>query len=373
MRLMFVITRGDDLGGAQTHVRDITRRLAADGHQVHVVVGATGSLTEELQSAGIWTSSCPGLLRQVHPVHDLRAVWQLARMIGEFAPDLVTTHSSKAGMVGRLAAKLAGTPCIFTVHGWAYIDTVPQPIRGAYRWMERGCAHLASQVICVSHKVRQMGVDAGIDPRKFVVVPNGLFDVPDGLRATPGLESPRAVMVARFAAPKDHATVLRSLIHVPGLKLDFVGDGPDEEPARRLAGELGVADRVAFLGRRTDVPEILSRSQIFILSSLSEAFPISTLEAMRAGLPVVVSSVGGAGEAVRDGESGYLVERANPKGLAERLGRLAADPALRTNMGAAGRKLFEAEFTFERMYERTLAVYESVLATAALPSPVLET
>lgn len=372
MRLMFVITRGDDLGGAQAHVRDLTRRLAADGHQVHVVVGATGALTDELEASGIATSSCPGLLRQVHPVHDPRAVRQLARMIRAFAPDLVTTHSSKAGTIGRIAARVAGVPCVFTVHGWAFIDTVPRPVRDAYRWLERGCAPLARKIICVSDQVRQMGIEAGIDARRFVVVHNGLFDLPAGFRADPGAAEPRAIMVARFAAPKDHATVIRALPQVPGLRLDFVGDGPDEAAARRLAAELGVADRVTFLGRRTDVPELLARSQIFILSSHSEAFPISTLEAMRAGLPVLVANVGGAGEAVRHGETGYLFERADHAALAGRLRALAADPALRAAMGAAGRRLFEEEFTFERMYERTVGVYEAVLATASRPAPVLE-
>lgn len=365
MRILFVITRGDDIGGAQMHVRDVTRRLAADGHEIHVVVGATGPLTDELEAAGISTSSCPGLLRQIHPVHDVRAVRQLARTIREFRPDLVTTHSSKAGIVGRLAARLAGAPCIFTVHGWAFIDTVRQPIRETYRQLERGCAHFARHVICVSNQVHQMGVDAGIDPQKLVVVHNGMPDIPAQLRANPGAADPRAVMVARFAAPKDHASVIKALAHVPTLRLDFVGDGPDQETARQLAADAGVADRITFLGRRTDVSEVLARSQIFILSSHSEGFPVSTLEAMRAGLPTVVSKVGGAGEAVHDGQTGFLFARADPIGLAARLNALVADPDLRSRMGAAARRRYEAEFTFERMYERTVGIYESALSSTA--------
>ena len=373
MRLMFVITRGDSVGGAQLHVRDLTHRLAADGHDIHVVVGSTGLLTDDLVAAGIQTSCCPGLLREIHPVHDVRAVLQLKHSIAAFNPDLVTTHSSKAGMVGRIAARLAGVPCIFTVHGWAFIDTVPQPIRGIYRLMERGIAPLARQIICVSNHVREMGVEAGIDRNRMVVIHNGLPDVPATHRATPGAGSPRAVMVARFAAPKDHMTVIRAMPHVNGLELDFVGDGPDEEDAKKLADELGVASRIRFLGLRTDVSEVLAGSQIFILSTSSEAFPISTLEAMRAGLPVVVSNAGGAGEAVIDGKTGFTVDRANPIMLADRLNRLAADSELRASMGAGGRKFYEADFTFERMLARTLATYESVLVTTGRPAAVMET
>ena len=373
MRVMFVITRGDDLGGAQSYVRDVARRFAQDGHEVHVVAGATGALTDALSAMGIASSSCPGLLRQVHPLHDPRAVRHLTRLIREFQPDLVSCHSSKAGTIGRIAARLTGTPCVFTVHGWAFIDTVPQPIRGAYRWMERGCARLADRIVCVSDQVRQMGIDAGIAPDKLTLIHNGLPDTPRQLRADPGAGEPRAIMVARFAAPKDHATVIRALARVPGLRLDFVGDGPDEAAARQLARETGVADRIDFLGRRTDVPHLLARSHFFVLSSLSEAFPISTLEAMRAGLPTVVADVGGAGEAVRDGETGFLFPRADDERLAAHLRLLAIDPALRARMGAAARARLEAEFTFERMYRATFDVYRSALRPAVVPEPVMET
>lgn len=373
MRVMFVITRGNDLGGAQSYVRDVARRFSADGHEVHVVAGATGALTDALAAAGIATSACPGLLRQIHPLHDPRAVRHLTRLIRAYRPDLVSCHSSKAGMIGRIAARMTGTPCLFTVHGWAFIDTVPWPVRTAYRWMERSCARLADRIVCVSEQVRQMGIDAGIDPATLTLIHNGLPDVALQLRADPGAGQPRAIMVARFAAPKDHATVIRALAQVPELQLDFVGDGPDEAAARQLAAETGVAGRIAFLGRRTDVPHVLARSHIFVLSSLSEAFPISTLEAMRAGLPTVVANVGGAGEAVRHGETGLLFERGDAAELAARLRVLAADPALRARMGARARARFEAEFTFERMYRATYDVYRAALRPAVVPEPVMET
>ncbi len=372
MRLMFVITRGDSFGGAQLHVRDLTRQLAADGHTVQVIVGATGILTDELRESGIATSSCDGLLREVNPIHDVRAVHQLRQQIVEFAPDLVTTHSSKAGMIGRLAAKWAGVPCVFTVHGWSFIETVPQPIRAVYQGLEWGTAPLASKIICVSNQLVEMGSGARINPKRFAVVHNGIPDIPPTLRSTPGSRDPRAIMVARFAAPKDHATVVRALVDVPGLQLDFVGDGPDEPAVIALAEELGVNDRVNFLGQRSDVAELLAQSHIFILSSKSEGFPISTLEAMRAGLPVVVSDVGGAGESVRTGQTGFLFERGDHSALAGHLMRLAGDTELRDAMGLAGRRLYESEFTFEIMYSRTLRVYESVLATATQRSKALE-
>jgi len=371
MRLMFVITRGDSFGGAQLHVRDLTRQLVADGHDVHVVVGATGTLTDELRASGIATSSCDGLLREVNPIHDLRAVRQLRQQIVEFAPDLVTTHSSKAGMIGRMAARWAGVPCIFTVHGWSFIDTVPQPLRTIYMGLEWCAAPLARQIICVSNQLVEMGSTAGINPKRFVVVHNGIPDSPANLRSNPGSTNPRAIMVARFAAPKDHATVVRAMASVQGLQLDFVGDGPDEAGVKALAQELGVSDRINFLGQRSDVAELLARSHIFILSSKSEGFPISTLEGMRAGLPVIVSNVGGASESVQAGTTGLLFERGDHSALVDHLTRLAGDSGLREEMGLAGRRFYESEFTFDIMYSRTLRVYESVLASAVQRSRAL--
>jgi glycosyltransferase involved in cell wall biosynthesis len=361
MRLMFVITRGDALGGAQSYVRDLARRFAADGDEVVVVTGAMGAMTEALTAAGVSVVPVPGLLREIHPLHDPRSVASLARLIRSFRPDVVSTHSSKAGIVGRLAARLAGTPCLFTVHGWAFNPSEPEPKRTFYRWLERAMAPLADRIVCVSENSRQLGVASGIGSARLVTIHNGIPDVSSVHRAAPDRDGPpRVVSVARFAPPKDHRTLLLAVKDVPRLHLDLVGDGPAEEEARALAGELGVTDRVRFLGRRTDVTELLTEAQAFALCSRSEGFPMATLEAMRAGLPVVVSNVGGAPEAVVDGQTGYVVADNSVAGWIDRLSLLARDPALRSRLGIHGRALYEERFTFERMYAQTATIYQAV-------------
>ena len=129
-----------------------------------------------------------------------------------------------------------------------------------------------------------------------------------------------------------------------------------------LAATLGIGDRVRFLGQRMDVDELLARAQASILATNWEGFPLSILESMRAGLPVVASAVGGIDEAIRDGDTGYLVPRGDVDALRDRIGRVLASPELRVRMGAAGRRFFEQEFTLERSVRRTLAVYEDVVA-----------
>ena len=167
-------------------------------------------------------------------------------------------------------------------------------------------------------------------------------------------------MVARFQPQKDHPTLFRALA---GLKdhpwaVDLIGDGPLMGQMESLAAELGLGERVRFLGQRKDVDQILAQAQAFLLVSNWEGFPLSILEAMRAGLPVVASDVGGSAESVRDGESGFVVPRGDVGLVRDRIERLLLDPGLRARIGSSGRALYEREFTLDRMVTRDVRVYE---------------
>jgi glycosyltransferase involved in cell wall biosynthesis len=177
----------------------------------------------------------------------------------------------------------------------------------------------------------------------------------------------RICSVARFQAPKDHETLLRALalLRDEEWELDLAGDGPDEERIRGLAAGLSLAGKVRFHGYLADPAGLLAQCQVFALASNSEAFPRSILEAMRAGLPVAATDVGGVREAVRPGVNGLLAEEASPDRLAAALGRLLADAELRRTMGAEGRARYEERFRLEAMVERTAAVYATVQSRTA--------
>jgi glycosyltransferase involved in cell wall biosynthesis len=147
------------------------------------------------------------------------------------------------------------------------------------------------------------------------------------------------------------------------VELLLVGDGPAEYAVRRLAYDLGIEDRVRFLGSRDDVAELMAASDVYVLASNWEGLPRSIIEALRAGLPVVATELAGTPELVTHGDNGYLVERGDIDELAEMLARLISDAGLRARMGARSRERYEAEFSFERMYRRTVGVYESVLGS----------
>ena len=226
---------------------------------------------------------------------------------------------------------------------------------------------LATKIITVSEFDRQLGLNARIAPAdRLVTVHNGMADAADVKLAEPARTPVRMVMIARFGAQKDHPTLFRALAGLRSLpwELDLVGDGPLMDETRRLAASLDLGERVRFLGQRNDVDRILAESQISLLATNWEGFPLSILESMRAGLPVIASDVGGINESVQDGATGYLVRRGDVDGLRARIAELLAAPELRSRLGANGRARFQREFTLQQSVAGTLAVYRQVAGDA---------
>jgi len=198
------------------------------------------------------------------------------------------------------------------------------------------------------------------------VIPNAV-DVSAQPRASFEHAPPRIMSVGRLKAPKDFVTLARALARLEhgSFTAAIAGEGPDRE---RVLAELRGADRVELLGDRDDIPELLAQAQIFVLASRSEGMPVSVLEAMAAGLPVVASDVGGVGEVVVDGETGLLVPPGDETALEQALRQLIASPDLRRRLGDAGRTRAEREFDLPRWRERHVELYREELAARGLPS-----
>jgi glycosyltransferase involved in cell wall biosynthesis len=362
MKILFLITRADTVGGAQVHVKDLALSLIQQGHEVLVITGVKGYYNTVLEKDSIDSIACETLVKQISPIKDSLTLSFLTKIIRQYQPDLVTTHSSKAGILGRLACKLTNTPCIFTVHGWAFTEGVSQPSRTIYQILERLTELLADKIICVSENDRLLGIKIGMNPNRLVTIHNGTPDISEQFRAK--LDTSKQVsiiMVARFDQQKDHLTLIKALQNVPIAEVTLIGDGPNLNSIQNLVEELGMVNRVKFFGYCDNVVEKLAQAHIFTLISNWEGFPLTTIEAMRAGLPVVASNVGGVAEAVEDGVTGYLVERGDIETLRTRLSGLINNVRLRQEMGKKGREKYESEFTFYDMFERTCQVYEEVL------------
>jgi len=337
-----------------------------------VLVGGRGPVTDQLEAAGVAFESLRWLRRQVNPLMDALALAEVVQALRRLKPDLVSTHTAKAGSIGRAACGLVGIPAIYTPHGWSAGERMPRLARAVFGLLERMMARWCAAIVCVCEYEKRLAIEKGIaGAEKLVVVHNGVQDVGEELRARPELRPVRICSVARFDDPKDHRTLMEALalLREQPWGIDLVGDGPGEEEIRSLAQELGLGARVRFHGYLADPSGLLGEAQVFVLSSRSEAFPRSILEALRAGLPVVATDVGGVGEAVEDGVNGLMVPAGSRQALASALGSLLESAPLRQSMGAAGRAAYERNFRLEAMTNRTLTVYATVQSRTARLRP----
>ncbi len=360
--VLFVVTRGDSIGGAQIHVRDLARALQKQGVRVAVAAGTTGALQMELDQTGVPHFLIKGLVRTINPLSDLLAIRSLRKVIRDFRPDLVSCHTAKAGLVGRLAAYCSGVPAVFTAHGWQFAEGIPLWQKVIVLALEIVLSRMTSRIITVSSYDRNLALRLGLgSSRKIVIVHNGMpwRERPPAPDSSGG--PVRIVMVARFQKQKDHGCLFAALERLDSLPwvLELIGDGPDLFRWKNWVARRGWSERVFFDGQRLDVPQLLERCGVFVLSSRWEGFPRSILEAMRASLPAVVSDVGGCREAVLDGKTGFLVPAGDSKALAGKLEALILNSELRRSLGSAGRLRYEEEFTFEAMLNKTIAAWRS--------------
>lgn len=362
MNILIVITRADAIGGAQVHVKDLAIALQQDQHQVLVLTGQQGVYNEDLRQSGIKSIPCEFLRKQINPFLDGKSLRYILHVISEFKPDLIAAHSSKTGILGRLAGKISQVPCVFTAHGWSFTTGIPEPNRTVYRWLEKFTASCANTIICVSEYDRAIGLKAGINPEKLLTVRNGMKDITPDLIADPAKSKPvKVAMIARFDRQKDHQTLIKAFKDL-NAELVLIGDGPSMLKVQQQVEKLGITKKVEFLGFRQDIAQILARVQIFTLISNWEGLPCTIIEAMRAGLPVVASDVGGVKEIVIDNQTGYIVPRGDVATLRQKLAYLIDNESARASMGILARQKYESGLTFRHMYDRTLAVYKQVLA-----------
>ena len=301
----------------------------------------------------------PNLVRAVSPARDLKALWWLIRWLRTNRPDVVHTHSSKAGVLGRLAAAIAGIPCAHTVHGWGPLYADVAAGRLIARLVERGLARLCAALVVVGRTDLRRGVAARIGtPLQYWLIRSGVDTDAVGtaadrtrLRAELDVEDRFVIgMVARMAHPKDHATLIAAVVEadVADWTLVLVGDVPDRAKVERLVADARVGHRVRFLGQRDDAAVVPLAFDVAVLASLWEGMPRVVVEAAAAGVPVIASDVGSIGELIEPGVSGRLVPAGRVDGLTEALTDVARRPEHHRAMAAVARQRAEV-FSVQRM------------------------
>jgi glycosyltransferase involved in cell wall biosynthesis len=387
VRVLRVIARLN-MGGPALHVAYLTAGLAERGYETTLVAGSLArgedSMAFVAEELGIEVERLEELHREISPIRDTVAILRLARLIRRVRPHILHTHTAKAGAVGRLAALLAGDArppiVVHTFHGHVlrgYFD----PVRtAAFRLLERWLAKRTTALVAVSPQVRDDLIGLGVAPReRFVVVRLGIEleqrvaaeqDGRGESRRVLGIGADRFAVgwIGRMTGVKRTDDVLRAFRRLRDRGVDaclcMIGDGPDRPAVERRAHELGVMRDTLFLGYQEEVAPYYAAFDAMILPSINEGTPVSAIEALAAGRPVVATRVGGVPDVVREGEDGFLVDPGDVDALADRLARLAADPKLRERLGAAGRARVIPRYSVERLIDDVDRLYQSLLQTS---------
>jgi glycosyltransferase involved in cell wall biosynthesis len=386
MRIARVLTRLN-LGGPARQVLASDPRLVRAGHAVRVFAGTgepgEGDLSGELASRGVDVVRVPGLARGWSVAGDLRARAFLRRELSAFAPDVLHTHASKAGALGRSAARGLGAARVHTFHGHVLEGYFGEKLSRGLRAIDRKLAADTERVIAVSHATAEDLLRLGVvDERRLVVVPPGIELEPllalegrSGVLRTLVGAGPDVFlvgMVGRLAAvkrPEWGLDVLRLLAaRHPRLQIAWIGDGDQRGLLERgiAALEPALRERAHLLGARTDMPDVLADLDAVLLTSRSEGMPVALIEAAAAGLPAVATRVGGVPEIVAEERTGFLGESADE--LAFALDRLLSEPGLAQACGRRARVRVSERHSAEALAARLEAVYRAAVEERACAS-----
>jgi glycosyltransferase involved in cell wall biosynthesis len=359
---ILIASTNADWAGAPIHVLTLVTALQKS-FDVFVVFGEEGPVRQALLAQGVQSAVLPTLRSSINPVRDVRCFFAFLKIVRSQRPALLHAHSSKAGMIARLAAYCLQLPCLYTVHGWGFGPGRARLQSATVYWVERVFSYIPGIVyIFVADADRRVGIEqVKLIHGRCLTIHNGMPD--HGYRANVERSS-TVIMAARVCHAKDHDLLLRSYQTCrASFRLVMVGEGTDSSGFRDrvLAGAPGKHAQVDCLGVSNQVPQLLAQAGIFVLCSRYEGLPLSIIEAMCAGLPIVASDVGGVGELVEDGVNGFLVPSGDQEVLTKCLDRLQVDTALRVRMGRASRERYLAGFSELQMVEAVAHRYCAML------------
>ncbi len=392
VRVLRLIARLN-MGGPALHVAYLTRGLASRGYETTLVAGSLAhgesSMSFVAEELGVDIVPMPQLHREVSPFYDPLTVARLVRLIREVRPQILHTHTAKAGAVGRSAAVLAGDArppiLVHTFHGHVLRGYFNPASTAVFQGLERSLARVTTRLVAVSPEVRDDLVELGVAPaEKFSVIRLGI-DLDgrvgngshgnDELRHRFGISPASFVVgwVGRMTGIKRVPDVLSAFARLRERGVDatlcLVGDGPDRELVERRAHALGVSRHTLFLGYQREIGPYYTLFDALVLSSGNEGTPAVAIESLAAGTPVVATDVGGVSDVVADGIDGILVPDGDVEAIAAALERLARDRELARRMGAAGAERVVERYQVERLVDDVDGLYRELLTNAGLPLP----
>jgi glycosyltransferase involved in cell wall biosynthesis len=367
-----------NVGGPAIHVALLTEKLAPPDYSSTLISGQVGPDEGDMryyaEARGIAPVDLPGLGRELHPLRDLLTLWRAYRLLRRLRPHIVHTHTAKAGVIGRLAARLAGVPVVVhTYHGHVFHGYFSTAKTRFFLLLERLMNRLTDRAITLTDglkheigtvyraappdKIAVLGL--GLDLSAFSAMPRraGAFRAAHGISA----DAPLVGIVGRLVRIKNHALFLDAAAQIytmnPAARFMIVGDGELRAELEARAAALGISDCVIFTGWLRDLAPVYSDLDALVISSDNEGTPVSVIEALASGCPVAATRVGGLAELLEDGALGALVPARDPAALAEAITAVLDDPPDMT----AARTLMPARYGIERLAADLDALYRELL------------
>ena len=374
------------LGGAQQNTMETCNHLNPDRFSAQIISGADtgpeGELISEVRQRGIPLTIIPELIRAPHPVKDFIALKKMTAYFKAEKPHIVHTHSSKAGILGRWAARRAGVPVIVhTVHGWGQNKYQSFMKRNLFVFLEKRAEKITDRLIVVSYLNAEKGLKDKIGSQEKYTTIHSSIDINlfgncgsdiKSLKKKLGLnpEAPVVGTVGRFSEQKNPCDFVRMAAavkkKVPEAEFIIVGDGPLRFETENFIKTLGLSKDIVIPGLRTDIAALIGCMDVFVLTSLWEGLPRVIPQAMAGGVPVVANAVDGVCEVIREGENGFVVQPGEVSLMAEKIVKLLLNSSLKKDIGRRGRQTAEKEFSLKDMIDKIENLYEELLAGKAV-------
>ncbi len=371
--ILYLITQSE-LGGASTYVFDLNKKLKND---FNIIVGfgeqgEKGELAKKLKDEKIEYYIIPHLKRSISPINDLIALFEIKKLIKKIRPDTIHLNSSKISILGSLAAKLIvksqKSKVVYTAHGWVFNEPLPVWKKSFYEIAERLTAKFKDKIICVSEFDRQTALKKKIAPeKKLITIHNGIQKInflnKEEARKKLNLDTSKFTIgtIGNFYKTKGYEYLVEAITLLNNQGLDFqvaiIGKaGPEKEAIKSLIKQCGLQNKITIFSLDT-AAEYLKAFDIYVCSSVKEGLSYTIIEAMQAGLPIIATKVGGNPELIKNNENGLIIESKNPNQIAEAIIKLINNVNLSEKLGNKSKEIAEAEFTLEKMIEKTRKIY----------------
>jgi glycosyltransferase involved in cell wall biosynthesis len=362
MKILLCLTRGDTIGGAQTHILTISKQYINNNHIVKLVIGhTTNDFKELLIINNIDFVEIPFLLHKISIINDIKSFIRINEITNEFKPDLISLHSTKIGLIGRLMKFTQKSPIILTVHGWSFSKGIPLIKRSIAYAVELIFARIPTNYILVSKYDMSLANYLFLNKSCYKLIYNGVEPVKHTIINKTIKLMIKIVMIARFDDQKNQKMLIDACSEYEDIELHLIGDGPQLTKLKNYVLTNKLKCKIKFHGQIPNAINEIPEYDIFALISKWEGFPISTIEAMSQGKPIIVSNTGGAPEAVLESFNGYIID--NLESLKKAINNFRNNPSLIKLFGDNSKIRYEENFTAYKMGEETLDYYKEILSS----------